>query len=270
MTDLVKMNPPSDLTPVITYAELFLKSGYFADVRRVSEAAVKILAGRELGIPPFSAMQLLHVIKGKVCMAAQLMSALATRSGYTIVTEEWTDAVATVAFYRGDLLLGRSTFTAQDAAKAGTQNMGRFPRAMLHHRAVSQGVRAFAPDALSFPVYTPEEMGAEVDGEGNVLALPSITEAEAAGVIEAQPVPEPLREAQPLAAPERPHITKPVGKSAPIEDRIAAGYKALAIPEAQQREMEEALGAGSEALLSQLQSMAKAKRAAEASNANAH
>jgi hypothetical protein len=47
---------------------------------------------------------------------------------------------------------------------------------MLFSRAISNGLRWYCPDALSMTAYTPEELGAQVDGEGNMLALPSAAE----------------------------------------------------------------------------------------------
>ena len=66
--------------------------------------------------------------------------------------------------------LGVSTFTKQDAAAAKTQNMDKFARNMLFARAMSNGVKWFVPDVFNGnAVYVPEELGAEVDGDGNVI-----------------------------------------------------------------------------------------------------
>jgi len=66
--------------------------------------------------------------------------------------------------------IGKSEFTAADAAKAGTQNMGKFPRNMLFARAMSNGVRWYCPDVFSGnSVYTPEELGARTDDEGYII-----------------------------------------------------------------------------------------------------
>ena len=41
---------------------------------------------------------------------------------------------------------------------------------MLFARAMSNGVRWYCPDVFAgMAVYTPDEMGADVDGEGNVI-----------------------------------------------------------------------------------------------------
>ena len=49
--------------------------------------------------------------------------------------------------------------------------MAKFARNMLFARAISNGARWYCPDLFSGnPVYVPEELGAIVDGEGNVIA----------------------------------------------------------------------------------------------------
>jgi len=40
---------------------------------------------------------------------------------------------------------------------------------MLFARCMSAGVRTFTPDVFTSSVYTPEELGAEVDSEGDVI-----------------------------------------------------------------------------------------------------
>src|SRR5574339_232881 len=54
-------------------------------------------------------------------------------------------------------MIGNYTFTIEDAKKAGTKNLDKFPRNMLFARAISNGVKWFCPDVFAGPVYTPEE-----------------------------------------------------------------------------------------------------------------
>ena len=73
-------------------------------------------------------------------------------------------------FRSGRESLGVSTFTAADARKAQTQNMGKFPRNMLHARALTNGCRWYCPDVFGGPIYTPDELGAEVDEDGQPVS----------------------------------------------------------------------------------------------------
>ena len=48
--------------------------------------------------------------------------------------------------------------------------MNKFPRNMLFARAISNGARWYCPDLFNGnAVYVPEELGAVVDGDGNVI-----------------------------------------------------------------------------------------------------
>jgi hypothetical protein len=84
-----------------------------------------------------------------------------------------TDAACEIVFFENGSECGRSRFTLEDARRAGTKNLEKFPKNMLFARAMSNGVRWHCPDVTgSGPVYTPEELGADVDDEGNIIAEP--------------------------------------------------------------------------------------------------
>lgn len=151
-------------------ATMMAKSGFFKDASDAAQAGVKIMAGQAWGIDPFSAMSGIHVIQGKATVGAHLMAAKVKGSGkYDYRVREMTDQVCSIEYFEAGESLGVSTFTLEDAKKAGTQNLSKFPRNMLFARAMSNGQRWYCPDVFTTPVYTPEEMGARVDGEGNVL-----------------------------------------------------------------------------------------------------
>ena len=152
-------------------------SGYFQDAHQAAQAIVKVLAGQELGFGPFVSMTGIYIIQGRPAISANLMAAAVKRSGrYNFRVIELTDTNCEIAFYEGGQEIGRSVFTADDAKRAGTQNMGKFPRNMLFARAMSNGVRWYCPDVLGGQaVYTPDELGAVVDADGEVTApLPAI------------------------------------------------------------------------------------------------
>ena len=149
-------------------------SGYFADAKDVSQAMVKILAGHEMGFGPFASMTGIHVIKGKPSVGANLMAAaVKAHPRYDYRVLQMTDGIVEVEFFQEGESIGHSSFSADDAQRAGTQNMGRFPRNMLFARAMSNGVRWFCPDVFAgSAVYTPGELGAEVDDDGDVIDVP--------------------------------------------------------------------------------------------------
>ena len=143
----------------ISIGETFYKSGMFADIKSAQQAVVKIMAGAEMGISPFQAMSGIHIIQGKPTIGAGLMASRVKASGkYNYKVTEMTDKVCTIEFIEGGESIGTSSFTIEDAKKAGTKNLDKFPRNMLFARAMSNGVRWFCPDIYEGPVYVPEEM----------------------------------------------------------------------------------------------------------------
>jgi hypothetical protein len=148
---------------VMTIAETFYKSGMFADIKSMQQAAVKIWAGAEMGISPFAAMGGIHIIQGKPTIGAGLMANRVKSSGkYDYHVIEMNDVICSIEFFQllpNKESLGISTFSIDDAKKAGTKNIDRFPKNMLFARALSNGVKFYTPDVFSQSVYVPEEMG---------------------------------------------------------------------------------------------------------------
>lgn len=149
------------------------KSGYFQDAAQAAQAVVKILAGQELGFGPFASMTGIHIIQGRPAIGANLMAAAVKASGrYNYRVIEMTDETCELAFYEGKEKIGSSRFTMSDARKAGTKNLDKFPRNMLFSRAISNGVRWYCPDVFAgAPTYTPEELGADVNADGEVITV---------------------------------------------------------------------------------------------------
>ena len=159
--------------------EVLASSGFFADTRDAAQAIVKVLAGHELGFGPVASMTGVNIIKGKVALSANLMGAAVKRSGrynYRVVT--LTDAECAIEFYESGKIIGRSAFTIQDAQRAGLtggDNWRKFPRNMLFARALSNGVKWYCPDVTGGPAYTPDELGALVDEDGEVIETEIVT-----------------------------------------------------------------------------------------------
>lgn len=149
----------SSLTEIISIGKAFAESGMFPDIKTAAQAVVKIQAGAEMGIPPFAAMSGIHIIQGKPTVGAGLMAANVKGSGkYDYRVIESTEKICSIDFYQGKEKIGNSTFTIDDAKKAGTKNLDKFPKNMLFARAISNGVKWYTPDVFAGPVYVPEEM----------------------------------------------------------------------------------------------------------------
>ena len=162
-----------------TVAKLLAMSGYFdakgTAAQAIAQLATKILAGREWGYGQFTRANGINIIQGRPAVSANLMAAAVKASGrYDYRVKVMTAEVVTIEFFQvangKRESLGESTFTAADAKVAGTKNMTAYPRNMLFARAMSNGVKWFCPDVFNgSAVYVPEELGVEVDGEGNVI-----------------------------------------------------------------------------------------------------
>ena len=168
-----------ELSEIIGIAKILAASGYF-DKGPANEAqlATKILAGREMGLGPFAAVQGIHVIQGRPALSANLIAAAIKSSpkyDYRVLalTAEECEIEIFERINGKIETLGKSKFTAADARAAGTQNMAKFARNMLFARAISNAARWYCPDLFSGnAVYVPEELGAIVDGDGNVVDVP--------------------------------------------------------------------------------------------------
>lgn len=149
---------------------------------RADNILVVLAGGRALSIPAFTAMQSMHVVDGKLGMAAELMRALAIRAGHRVrVSEDREHQSATVTIIRKDDpdYVASSTFTWDDAKTAeltGKTNWKRYRPAMLVARATSAAIRTHCPEVLFGCVYTPEELGAEVNEDGSPVIDGEIVE----------------------------------------------------------------------------------------------
>ena len=159
MSTAVAVNRAMPFNEIMTMAQTFADSGMFTDAKAMGQAFVKIQAGQEIGIPPFAAMSGIHIIQGKPAIGAGLMSATVKGSGkYDYKVIQLDDKACSLDFYQGAEKLGNSTFTIEEAKKAQTKNIDKFPKNMLFARAISNGVKWYTPDVFAGPVYVPEEM----------------------------------------------------------------------------------------------------------------
>lgn len=154
--EIIKQQLPME--EVLTISKAFFESGMFPDVKSAAQAMVKIQAGQELGIKPFAAMNGIHMILGKPIVGAGIIAAgIKASNKYNYRVKEMTDLICSIDFYEGKELVGNSSFTIADAKKAGTKNTDKFPKNMLFARAISNGVKWYAPDVFDAPIYTDEE-----------------------------------------------------------------------------------------------------------------
>jgi hypothetical protein len=204
--DMGSLSDPAEL------GRMLAASGYFSDVKDAAQAVVKVLAGRELGIPAIASMTGVFIVKGRVTLGANLIAALIKRHPkYDLRVVELTNERCEISFLQDGEQIGTSEFTIQDARQAGLSgdNWRHYPRNMLYARAVSNGAKWFVPDVFAGgPVYTPDELGAEVDPETGELS-------------HIEPEPDDVL-APPLTEPEKPKRTRKPKASPEPEPALVA------------------------------------------------
>ena len=178
------------LDDVSRLSKIFIQSGVFKSdeistaAQQVYQAGVKIIAGVEFGIQPFAAMKGLHLINGNVEMSANLMAGKIKRHPkYEYRTKKWDNDGCILTFFELPYPgaprekwdeLGDSSFNAEDARTAelstgrNAKTWRKFARNMYFARAMSNGVRIYAPDIFyGAPVYVEGEISGEFEDKSN-------------------------------------------------------------------------------------------------------
>lgn len=165
---------------MLSMAASLVESGMLPSAIKTPAAALAIIQkGRELGIPPMYALSNISVISGKPVAGAELMLAMVYRDhGDGAIQFETSDDQQCVVLYRRRSWsqARRHGFTIEEAERAGLLSKGgtwkQYPAAMLRARCVSAVARLAFPDTLG-GMYTPEELGAEVEvnDQGEVVPV---------------------------------------------------------------------------------------------------
>lgn len=218
------------------WAEQLARSGKY-DGEDARALLPRIAMGLTLGVDPATAASNITVSKGKVTLSSSLQAALLIRRGevtYEII-EASEDAVVLEwkpgpKWTRGEQKLGRSKFTIAEAKRAGLLKKDvwqAYPEDLLFARALTRGIKRFAPDLLAgVAACTSEEMGADVRPE-----LPHVGAA-AVATPPTTATPPPAKTAQPPAAPPA-ATAQPQSGKATVEQltRIRQLKHDLAIPD---------------------------------------
>jgi hypothetical protein len=120
-------------------------------------------------------VQGIDIIQGRPVVGADLLARAVKESGrYDFRVRVLSDEECRIEFFQGGDSIGVSTFTRDDAKKAGLaskDNYQKFGRNMLYARAMSNGVRWFCPDAVSSKVYVDGEIpgSQQVNGHETVI-----------------------------------------------------------------------------------------------------
>ena len=177
--------PRRDAT-VMELAAIIAGSRDFPECRTPEKAAVRILAGREMGVGPIASIIGIRVQAGRVSMDAALMAGCIERSAmYAYKVIKHTPEKCLLHFFKKsppvvgvqyplptDAEPMFSEFTMDDARKAGLANKDTwkaYPRNMLFARALSNGARWYCAGIFGGSIYNHEELGIAVDEDGRAI-----------------------------------------------------------------------------------------------------
>jgi hypothetical protein len=185
---------PSSVAEVQSLSRLMSRSMLVPQALRgkESDVAVTIMAGLELGIPPMTALRLIHVVQGRPVLAADLLVACVRRlpdcESFKRVESTAKKAVYTTKRKGEDPVT--QEWTLEDAKRAGLlnkDNWKKYPAAMLRARAKADLARDVYPDAVA-GVYIADE-AADIDESAPVDPCEDVPEGEVidAEVVEDEP-----------------------------------------------------------------------------------
>ncbi len=170
--------------------KMLVKTGFLPKAVDSPEKAMAIaLQSREIGVPMMAGFRLISVIQGKPTIASELMLGLcfARIPGFKFkVLEEDAEHCKVFMARPGSEYTGQYTISeAKAAGLLSKENWGKYPAAMLRARTISLTARVVAPD-VTLGIYTPDEMGAVVTEDEEVVQMPT-GEVQDAEIVTASP-----------------------------------------------------------------------------------
>ncbi len=140
-----------EFTMYMRLAEELAKGGMFPNARTAAAAFSIIQYGKELGIPPVTALQNIYAVNGRLGISTQLFASKVEAAGVKSKIIKETDTEHVILFTRGTETY-ESRFTIEEAKQMGLVKDGgswtRNPKDMLHWRCYARGARRIAPDLV--------------------------------------------------------------------------------------------------------------------------
>lgn len=158
-------------------ATMLVKTSFLPQAIKTPEQALAImLTGREIGVGTMASLNQISVIQGKPTVSPQLMLALSNRSGQLadVRYDQSADGGITCTMKRKGRTEHSETFGPKEASAmqlSGKDNYKKQAATMYKWRAVAACARVVFPDVI-LGLYTPDEMGADVNDDGELLPAP--------------------------------------------------------------------------------------------------
>lgn len=138
-----------------------------------------LLTARSLGIDPTAGFRLIHVIEGKPTVAPKLRLALLNQTGRGRIVPRATSATSvTAAVFYGNQLVEERTLdiTEVPADLLRKKNWKDYPARMLYWRLAGWLLDDHFPE-VGLGVYSPDELGAVTDEDGNPITVETVGSA---------------------------------------------------------------------------------------------
>lgn len=159
---------PEETKTLMAMSDNFFKSGLYPNIKNSAGAFAVVQYGRELGIPPMTAMQTMAIVKGKITMMGAMLQTLLIRGGVKITIIESTIQKCTLKFEREGYPTIQTSFGIEDAKRAELykEDSGymKYPEEMFYWRAMTKGGRRIGSD-LMLGIYAREE----IEGDDSII-----------------------------------------------------------------------------------------------------
>lgn len=192
-----------------------------------ANAFVAAETGAALGLEPLQALASIAVINGRATLSSDLMAAVIRRAGHTLRIVENSPESVTATLIRADdkTFKFEVTWDKDKATKAGLWGQrgpwSQYPTQMLRARAITEVARQGASEVLMGMIYSPEDFGATITDNGEVIEAEVIDDTPAP----AKPKPKPAANAQPAPAPQE--LTQPAKPLTPGQASVMKGLDVL-------------------------------------------
>ncbi len=201
---------PRSLADLKELGEFLISQGLAPEnIKNGGQAALVIMAGMEIGLPPLYSLSHVYLVRGVPSLSTKVMVKLFRDAGHDYEIDEWTrDRVAGKIILKNGHICEHA-LTRAECDEAGwtggkTTWKGAGGKTMLMYRWLSSGIRAFAPECL-FGMMTPDEAEDAIpeDELDREATMPRVTvEQPQASTPEPQEQEEPVEAEFTEAAPE--------------------------------------------------------------------
>ena len=162
-----------DFDGMFRFGQVMVKSGKLPKDVNPETAAMMIMYGQELGIPPMKALlETFDIITGKLSLKPMMMNSMIRQAGHTIQIDKWEADECIITGIRKDTGTKLTIrYTMKDAEKAGLSakdNYKKNPKNMLFARAMGNLGRMLFADVIG-NMYDSDEFPEQFNEQPEVI-----------------------------------------------------------------------------------------------------